>query len=131
MIWKSLDVNVVIISFAAETDYLRVLKGTPWLFDRYLFALQKVDTKSIPANFNPTKCPFWVQIHRLPIGLLNMNFAQVAGNQIGTFIEADTDKDGSLLGQFMRLRIDLDLSKSLRRKLKVTQGSVEVECDLL
>lgn len=131
MVWKPLGVNIVIILFAMETDYLCVMKGTSWLFDRFLFAIEKVDTKAIPASFNPSMCPFWVQIHCLPFGFLNMNFAKIGDDHIGGFIEADTNKDRSLLGQFMRIRVNLDLSKPLRKKLKVTQGSVEVECDLM
>lgn len=116
---------MVIIYFAAKTDYLRVLKGCLWLFDRYLFTLQKVNPRSIPSSFQPSPCPFWVQIHDLPIGLLNISFSRIAVNEIGKFVEADTDKDGSIFGRFIRIKVDLNLSKPLKRCIVITQRGID------
>lgn len=129
VIWKPPDDNVVIISFTPETNYLRVLKSCQWLFVCYLFAIERVNPKSIIAHFQPLFCPFQVQIH----GLLSVYWIYplpIVGNEICEFVEADTDKDGGMLGHFMRIKVDLFLPKPLHQHIVVTQHGIDTKYQL-
>ncbi|MBA0670187.1 hypothetical protein Goklo_029199 [Gossypium klotzschianum] len=64
--------------------------------------------------------PFWVQVHGVPIGFYSENLAMQLGNFIGNF----QDYDGSSLGKeninFMRIRVQVDIQRPLKRKKQAT-----------
>ncbi|KAK6135488.1 hypothetical protein DH2020_030774 [Rehmannia glutinosa] len=84
---KPLHDNVVLFIFGSLADKMRVMAGTPWIFDRYILLLREATEDMISTQLQFTTCPFWVQLHGLPLGLFSKTFAERAGNYIGKFLE--------------------------------------------
>lgn len=58
--------------------------------------------------------------------------AQWLGNLIGSVVEIENDKINELTGPFMRIRVVIDISKPLRRGLKLkTTEEKSVWCPIL
>ena len=76
-------------------------------------------------NINFSHSPFWVQIWGLPFELMSDEVGRKLGNNIGRFIEVDRRARHSNQAKFMRIRVDLQLDKPLRRGGKI--ASVEGE----
>ncbi|MBA0701385.1 hypothetical protein Goari_027379, partial [Gossypium aridum] len=97
----------------------RVLKGLPWTFNNHLLILSKLkrdeDLLKIPLVY----VPFWVQIHDVPIGLFSENLAKLPENFIGAFLEYDGSNLGKKNHNFMRVRVQIDIRKPLRRNKQV------------
>lgn len=63
--------------------------------------------------------PFWVQIHDVPIGLFFENLAIQLDNFIGFFLEYDGSNMGKENPNFMRVRVQVDIRRPLKRKKQV------------
>ncbi|KAK6139616.1 hypothetical protein DH2020_026640 [Rehmannia glutinosa] len=116
---KPLNDNVVLFQFGEMVDKKKVQLESPWLLDRFLLLLEDATPDMIISSFEFKKSPFWIQIHDLPLGLMTKEFAQLAGNTIGSFIDVDCDTFGSVVGKFLRIRTEIDISKPIRRILQV------------
>ena len=69
-------------------------------------------------NISFTHSPFWVQIWGLTFELMFDEVGGELGNNIGRFIEVDR-RAQSDQAKFMRIRVDLQLDKPLRRGEKL------------
>ena len=84
-IWRPVKgVNIKVI---APND--RIIKGDPWMFNRYLLLM-----KELAPGLNPSTIPLytmniWIQIYDLPCGLLSERVVQDLGNYLGEFVESD------------------------------------------
>ena len=76
-------------------------------------------------NINFSHSPFWVQIWGLPFELMSDEVGRELGNNIGRFIEVDRRARHSNQVKSMKIRVDLQLDKPLRRGGKI--ASVEGE----
>ncbi|KAK6120507.1 hypothetical protein DH2020_045765 [Rehmannia glutinosa] len=120
LVCKPLGENTVLFQFSNLVDMKKVLNGSPWLFDKSLLALSEINALHIGSKLEVSSCPFWIQIHDLPIGLMNKSFAEATGNIVGKYLYVDAASDGSLIGRFLRVRVDLNITKPLRRIIKTS-----------
>ncbi|KAK6122930.1 hypothetical protein DH2020_043330 [Rehmannia glutinosa] len=102
-----------------DTDYSLILMGK-WLFDKFLLALHEAADTSISSKIPFDRGQFRIQLHNLPLGLRNLQFAKIAGNTVGKFLMIDSDSDGSLIGKYLRINVEVDISKSFRRVLQTS-----------
>ncbi|KAL0413772.1 UNVERIFIED_CONTAM: hypothetical protein Sradi_1578900 [Sesamum radiatum] len=105
-----------LLRFNHETDRDRALRGCPWTFDRNLIILNKVTKEENPATVDLQWCPFYVHVHGLPIRLMTRVVAEMIGNRLGQFIEAD-QTHGS--GASFRIRVSLDVRRPLLRVMSI------------
>ena len=67
-----------------ETNAERVLATEPWSFDKHMVIFQRYDF-SIPAKqLRFTKLTFWVQMHGMPMSMLDPEVGVEIGETIGT-----------------------------------------------
>ena len=59
--------------------------------------------------------PIWIRVFDLPLGLMNEGTARRIGNKAGRFLEVDMDEDGLAVGEFLRIKVLLDIRKPLFR----------------
>ncbi|MBA0805993.1 hypothetical protein Gohar_005470 [Gossypium harknessii] len=105
-------------------DIERVLTGLPWTFNNHLLLLNKLVRGEDPLKVPLIFTPFWVQIHDVPIGLFSEMLAIQLGNFIGVFPEYDTSNLGKENRNYMRVRVQIDVRKPLKRKKKVLCNGV-------
>ncbi|KAK6153100.1 hypothetical protein DH2020_012739 [Rehmannia glutinosa] len=117
---KPLGDNTVLFQFRNQVDKMKTLADSPWPFDKSLLALTEARVSQVGSKLTVTTCPFWFQLHDVPIGLMNKAFATTTGNLIGTFMNVDSDSEGSSIGRYLRIRVILDITKPLRRVIKTT-----------
>ncbi|MBA0576898.1 hypothetical protein Golob_024872, partial [Gossypium lobatum] len=108
-----------LFKFFHYMDIERVLKGLPWTFNNHLLILCKLKRGEDPLKIPLVFVPFWVQIHNVPIGLFSENLAIQLGNFIGVFLEYDASTLGKENHNYMRIRVQIDVRKPLRRKKQV------------
>ncbi|MBA0671620.1 hypothetical protein Goklo_025395 [Gossypium klotzschianum] len=105
-------------------DMERVLKGLPWTLKNHLLILSKLRRAEDPLRIPLIHVPFWVQIHKVPIGLFSEILARQLGNFIGNFLEYDCSDLGKENRNFMRIRVQIDVRKPLRRRKQVMSTGV-------
>ncbi|KAL5553050.1 hypothetical protein UlMin_040451 [Ulmus minor] len=67
--------------------------------------------------------PFWIQLHNIPVFCMSKTVGSILGNMVGTVQEVECNQDGLCLGTYIRIRAIIDISKPLKRILKVRLGT--------
>jgi hypothetical protein len=55
--------------------------------------------------------PIWIWVFKLPMGLMNRSIAEIVGNEVGFYLDADVDESGSAVGCFLRIKVHIDIRK--------------------
>ncbi|KAL4311813.1 hypothetical protein GQ457_01G032130 [Hibiscus cannabinus] len=111
----SLGPNMFLFKFKKEEDKDFVLGRCPWTFDGELLALKSFDRLLTPKEYDFHPLPIWVRIYDVSLGYMNNKAGEAIGNNFGKHIVTDLRDDMGCAGQYLRLRIDIDCSKPLRR----------------
>ncbi|XWS66311.1 hypothetical protein CRYUN_Cryun05aG0188800 [Craigia yunnanensis] len=75
-----------------------VLQKQPWSFNRSLMVLKEFDGYAKPELVNMDCCTFRVQIHGLPLGMMNEKIGTILGEAIEDVEEVETDEEQSAWG---------------------------------
>ena len=111
--------NILLIAFEAEVDAEKVIQGEPWVFDRHLVVLQRYDGSVPVTDLCFDRTSFWVQIHNLPFSLRTVDAAVSLGETLG-IVTKPKDEAEMKGGQFMRVRVAVDVTKLLCRGRMIT-----------
>ena len=123
MAWKMgsdlqiVDVGNGILQFKFSLKYQMkwVEQNRLWNFENNLLLLCRWQRGLSAMNISFSHSPFWVQIWGLPFELMFDEVGRELGNNIGRFIEVDRRARQSDQAKFMRIRVDLQFDKPLRR----------------
>ena len=113
--FKTLGPNLFLIEFEHEWDKTRILEGRPWKFDSDLFSMADFDGRTPPSELEFEKVAFWVRMYNMPLACMSREMGQRIGASMGDVEEVDVDEVGVGWGEFLRVRIVLDLTKPLSR----------------
>lgn len=113
--FKVLGENLFLLEFENEWDKIRVLEGRPWIFEGILFSVEDFDGLSSPSEIDFEHAVFWVRMHNLPLACMGKEVGVQIGATIGLVEEVDTDVEGVGWGEYLRVRIRIDLTKPLAR----------------
>ena len=92
---------------------MAVHKG-PWEFRGFgALIIAEYDGFSNPESINLDKIETWSQIHKLPDGVLkNEDFVKNMASRIGEVQELQITLPSGYVGQFIQVRVKLDVNKS-------------------
>ena len=118
--------NTFLFQFNHVVDKRRVLLHAPWSFDKSLVLLQDFDPLLQLSGLTFTYSSFWVHVYNLPLVSMTKEVGgEVIGNKIGRWMDMDHGDDGIAWGRSMRIRVMVDITKLLRRGLKIIVSSRE------
>ncbi|KAL0409765.1 UNVERIFIED_CONTAM: hypothetical protein Sradi_1910900 [Sesamum radiatum] len=120
---KLLSDHRFLLRFNDSADRDRALRGCLWAFDRNLVILGAIKDEENPLAVQLTWCPFYVHVHGLPLRWMTSEIAESMGNRLGQFIECDNPNSW---GATIRVRVALDISRPLKRFLKLRVAAHEV-----
>ena len=106
--------NILLLAFEMDVDAEKVLQGAPWAFDRHLVIFQRYNGVVPIQDLCFDETAFWIQLHNLPFLLLTKDAALSIGETIGT-VTKPKDVGEMKAGSFMRVRVEVDISKPLCR----------------
>ncbi|KAL6269337.1 hypothetical protein ACE6H2_026248 [Prunus campanulata] len=105
--------------FSNAGDVRRILEGGPWTFGGDLLVLAEVPGLATPASIPLQTQAFWVRIHGLPFQFMTRIMGEELGGTLGTVLTVNCDRHGTCMGDYLRVRVVLDISLPLRRGLQV------------
>jgi len=89
-----------------------------------------VDAESAPSlNFDLVI--FWVQLRNVPNKCLTQATREAVGNNIGTLVQIADLEDDREGGEFLRIRVKMDITKALPRCCKLWSNGEHVGWALL
>jgi hypothetical protein len=113
--FKNLGTNLFLIEFQYEWDKIRIMEGRPWTFDRDLVSLAEFDGITPVEELEFEKAAFWVRMYKLPLACMSKAIGYRIGATVGEVLEVEVDEEGVGWGEYLRVRIVLDLTKPLSR----------------
>ena len=93
LIIKEVEEKIYIFRFGNWVEKERVLFQQPWSFNKALMVIREFDGKYTVDSIELSWCPFWVQIHGIPLGMMNENVARAIGSFIRQILEIDKGGD--------------------------------------
>lgn len=117
--------HILLLVFELETDAEQVLATEPWSFDKHLIIFSRY-VFSIPTrNLRFSTTTFWVQIHGLPMNMLDPEPAVEIGETISTISRSEHSND-MVGGDFLWVRVEVDVTKPLCRGRKIAINNTDV-----
>ncbi|KAF4357228.1 hypothetical protein F8388_017440 [Cannabis sativa] len=113
------------VSFGCEGDLKRVLAKEPWNFHNLHMILCPPSVLQNATLESYTLTPFWIQVFRLPFLSKTEALAKILGNMIGKFLEVFEDSLNEGWGPFLRMRVEIDVSKPLLRGSSLPRSSYD------
>ena len=114
--------NRVMFRFTDAADMERVLVNGPWSFDKYLILLKRIEDDQSFSHVEFDSCSFWVQIHDLPVRCMNSGVCEKIGKTLGRVEQVEDFAEGRGSGNYMRVRVNLDVMQPLCRGRKIWLG---------
>ena len=111
--------NVFTFQFKDEGDRQRVLSGSPWSFDDALIVMEIPVGKGSIETMEFRYADFWIQIHQVPLLCMSRDIGFFLGEMIGDVIEVDSGLSGVCSGNFLRIRVRIDITRALKRCLRL------------
>ncbi|KAF3947127.1 hypothetical protein CMV_026699 [Castanea mollissima] len=107
--------NLFLAIFVREEDMMEVPDRSPWSFDRKLILLKRFNGDLSPGNVSFQYSPFWIRVFNIPIKSINKAVGNCFAKEIGVPLLVDAPKSGLAWGPFLRIRVDIDITKPLMR----------------
>ncbi|GAV79329.1 DUF4283 domain-containing protein/zf-CCHC_4 domain-containing protein, partial [Cephalotus follicularis] len=117
--------NLFLFIFNDEDDRLKVMKLSPWLFDKHILLLEKIENEVHPSNLSLHKATLWIRVFGVPYLYLSERVGRIIGEEIGDLEEATVISRKKDNNQYLKLRIGLDVRKPLRWGMKFSVGLSE------
>lgn len=111
---QELGKNLFLFIFSTKRDLDKILNSGLWSFDRNILVLNRIFGTEQPSEMALDSTSLWIKVYDLPLRLRSIAMVTRLGNTVGVFEEADT-RDPNRLGKFMRLKVQVDLKKSMKR----------------
>ncbi|RYQ85951.1 hypothetical protein Ahy_B10g105597 [Arachis hypogaea] len=107
--------NKVLISFKDSKLGMRFLRNGPWNVRGNLMNLQRWLYGEAILDVRHDHMEFWIQVHGIPIELLNKETAKTIAELIGIVGEVeDPMKDGTLKRNYLRCRAAINITQPLQ-----------------
>ncbi|KAJ1420181.1 Zinc finger, CCHC-type [Sesbania bispinosa] len=106
--------NLFLFSFSDKKEALEIIKKGPWFIMGFLLSLQFWVPEAAIYEVDFDHISFWIQIHGLPLEVMNTgNAAKIIG-KIGDVLEVENPEvEGKLLRTFFRVRARVNIKKPL------------------
>ncbi|KAL4342462.1 hypothetical protein GQ457_08G033240 [Hibiscus cannabinus] len=129
-VWKSKNIteilelrpNFFLIKPVDATAKDMILKRRPWVVHEDLFSIEAYNPEWRAVDFDFMNMVILVRVYQLPLRAMNGSMGLQLGGTIGRAIGVDHRVEGGNLGEFLRIRVSIDITKPLRRCILLGNG---------
>jgi hypothetical protein len=121
IVFNHIEDNLFSVQCFCLGDWLKVDEGGPWLFRQNAVCIAKYDGFAPPESVDLNTFETWIQIHKLPIGYRKEALIKnLTERKVGKAKKVEFDVQG--MGNFVRVRVELDARKVLARFVTISRG---------
>ncbi|KAH7863670.1 hypothetical protein Vadar_020526 [Vaccinium darrowii] len=108
--------NVFLFRFENEEDRKNIIQEGPWSVMNNILVLIPLVDGMVVSELKFNICPFWIQIHGLPVEKLNRTNGEFIGKHLGNLLALEAAPDGFCLARgFLRVRVEINIEHPLPR----------------
>ncbi|CAI9778772.1 unnamed protein product [Fraxinus pennsylvanica] len=122
---KEVGWNKFLIELKRADDKRRIMNGRPWSFDKQLICVQDCEEAISIKDILFNKEAFWVQCHDLPFAGMNQKTGHEIGARLGKVLSVNTDSSGVCMGEFLRVKVLINISKPISRGRFLNIGGIK------
>ncbi|KAL4298162.1 hypothetical protein GQ457_12G031030 [Hibiscus cannabinus] len=130
LVWKTKNVseitelrqNFYLIKPTSAEAHSMIINRRPWVLDDDLFSIVSYNPAWRVTDFEFTRMVIWVRVFQLPLRAMNSEMGLRLGGCIGRAVAIDHRVEGGNLGDFLRIRVEVDITKPLRRFVLLGNG---------
>jgi hypothetical protein len=126
---KDLGRNRFLFSFHDEISKDRAIEDGPWRFNKDLIVMEDFKPSKTIDDYEFKTIPIWVRAYGIPMGMMDSDTGELVGEHIGQFIEVDLDHNGNAMGEFLRIKVRMDITKPITRFITLEIEDEESEQD--
>ena len=119
---KDLGENHFLFTFLQPSGKRRALEEGPWMFGKDLVVVVDYDERKTLEELEFVHIPIWVRALKMPFGLMKKEIGVAIGREIGDFLEMEVEEDGTAVGQYLRIKVRMDIRKPLMRGVSLCVG---------
>uniref|UniRef100_A0ACD5YIE3 Uncharacterized protein n=1 Tax=Avena sativa TaxID=4498 RepID=A0ACD5YIE3_AVESA len=119
MEFRSVGDNTFIVEFASKADKDRIKAGAPWTVGKHAVLINNFDARQRPSDVCFDKLTVWARIKNPRFELMNRSWGEELGARLGKVESVETDSQGRAWGDYLRVRVTVDITKPLLRCVTV------------
>ncbi|KAM0928754.1 hypothetical protein ACQ4PT_001970 [Festuca glaucescens] len=119
---KSMGANIFMITFLQASGKRKALDNGPWKFNNDLVVVVDFDPDKTLEEYVFNTTPIWVRVLKLPLGRMERATGEMIGDKVGEYIDVDVGEDGFAVGEYLRVKVKLDITKPLMRGMMFQVG---------
>nr|XP_045084657.1 uncharacterized protein LOC123494088 [Aegilops tauschii subsp. strangulata] len=112
---KELGRNRFLFSFHDEAGKRKALNNGPWRFNKELLVMEDFTPSKTIDEYEFKKIPIWVRAYDVPLGAMCRETGELIGKQVGEVLDVDLDENDSAMGEYMRIKVRIDITSPLMR----------------
>lgn len=114
--------NRFLFTFLQGLGKRRAMEDGPWMFGNDLVVLVAFDGAKTIDEIEFVSIPIWVRVTQMSMGLMTRKEGEEIGEMIGETIDVDVDDDEVAIGEYLRIKVWLDIKKPLMRGVTLDLG---------
>ncbi|KAM0824219.1 hypothetical protein ACQ4PT_070349 [Festuca glaucescens] len=114
--FRDIEENKFLVQANCLGDWKKITEQGPWLFRDHGLLIEKYDESCRAVAVELNRIHAWVQIHDVPELYRKRDLITGVATRIGEVIAVDMNNMGLEGGDFVRVRVWLDVRKSLTRR---------------
>ncbi|XP_068314981.1 uncharacterized protein [Pyrus communis] len=127
----SLKGDRILFAFQSDEDRTTILNGGPRNFKKMLI-LAHVQDEDIPQQILLQSLAFWIQAFGIPLTYMTAEIGKIVGQSLGVVMKVDQNRTGDYLGDYLCIKVELNVFQPLYRILKVRlPNRIRVDVNLL
>lgn len=103
--------NTFACTFETILEKEQVLAASPWSIKGSIVVLKQWSPTLALDEIDFSLCPFWVQMHHIPLNRINVDNATRFGNFIGTFITVNKGVGEHRIRGHLRFQVSIDTTQ--------------------
>jgi hypothetical protein len=120
---KALGENIFLFSFSQASGKRKALENGPWMHHNDLVVVEDFDPDKSRDDYQFDFIPVWIHVLKLPLGRMNRETGEAVGDAAGEFLEVDVGEDGMAVGEYLRVKVKLNITNPLLRGMMVHVGA--------
>ncbi|KAM0913236.1 hypothetical protein ACQ4PT_012296 [Festuca glaucescens] len=114
--------NIFMFTFMQASGKRKALDNGPWNLNNELVVVMDFDPNKTIEEYMFDTIPIWIRVFKLPLGRMDRATGEMIGDKVGEWVDVEVGEDGYASGEYLRIKVKLDITKPLMRGMMMQFG---------